>query len=520
MAEQELSILVRLRDEATAQLRQINAEIKSNASTWQESFGAIKGQMQSASIMFAGLGAAITGMFGLSYKAYENERVQIALLSNQLKNVGVSYDNVKASLIPMLEQTQKLTNYSRSEQMAAISKLTLLTGNYNDALKYLPLTLNLAAAGHMDLEMAAKLFGRVLQGDISVLQKYIGDMDGAKTSAQALDWMQKNLANSAEKAKKPLDELTNSINDLQEAIGGLVSKPITDFINGLIYIIDAIKDWTEANPELASALAEVGLAVGIAALVIGGAAGAIALVLWAIGLIGGTVAIALGWIGALIAIGILMALNWDWVKEHWVGIWMVIKAALVIALGPIGYLIGLLIQSAFDLISHWDSSKGLWANIWNFYKIIVRNAVNDIIGLLNLIPMGLNWLLDQAEKAFGKLVSHIPGITEETKKMMMAIFSARIPPIPELTEAQMGIFGKPPGMRAGEWPEEKVSAPVVPSLPGWGTYGGLGKTYALPGGMTINVNVEGSVTSEQDLMEKIRQAFIYLGKRNATAGIP
>ncbi len=80
----------------------------------------------------------------------------------------------------------------------------------------------------------------------------------------------------------------------------------------------------------------------------------------------------------------------------------------------------------------------------------------------------------------------------------------------------MGIFG------AGQGGDASGGATGLPgNLPPvdiFGNYGNLGKTGVIAN-QNISINVEGSIISDQDLMNMIRQEFIKLQNRNSTTGI-
>ena len=357
MAEQELLILIRLRDDASAQLRQISATLEANRKEWHEHFGALITSARQAGIALSAFGATIMGTFALSFKAAEENRLEIARLTISLRNLGVNYDDVKTSLNAYIESTQKLTGIARSEQMAALQNLLLITGDYNRAMQLLPIALDLAKAKQMDITTAALLLGRVVEGDINALHRYGFAMDGVKSAGQALEIIQNKVTGSAQAMLSPLDTIKNSMKDLLEIIGGLVSGPIANFLSSASGMLRYIKDWAGKNSELARSLAELGIIIGLGALITGG------MILAAVGLaaafavLGGPITMVLLGIGALISAGILMALKWDTVKEHWTEVWMVIKAVIMAFIGPWGYVVGLLLQSAFDIIKVWDTTR-------------------------------------------------------------------------------------------------------------------------------------------------------------------
>jgi len=489
MAEQELGILVTLRDQATAQLRQINAELQDSSKNWQANFGAIKSQAQSAAIALGAMGAAITGALFLSYRASEEQRLEIARLTVALRNVGVSYDDVSGSLENYISATEKATGFSDSEQRNALSQLLMITGSYDRAMKLLPITFDLAAAKHIDVTTAAILLGRVAEGNINALNRYGFSMEGVKTAAQALDVIQGKVSGSAVAMRSPFKNLMDEINDLKERIGDMISKEMTKFVDKATEIIGKIDEWITAHPELAEQILKVGLALGIAALMMGFLTLMILAAVVALGILGGPFTLILLGITLLIAAIIYLILNWDWVTEQWQKNWWKIAMAVSIFFGPIGFAIVALIKFGEILIQHWDKTKGLWENIWNEMKVVALMAVNLIIKSINLMMSAI----ERAGKLIGKN------------------WNWEIAPV---LESDWGIYKSPPTVT----PEAPIM-PTIPGMPGmpsptpFGNYGRLGET------ITININNAGSVITEQDLMAQIREQILLLQNRNVSSGI-
>lgn len=504
MAEQELSLLISLKDEASAQLKQLNKEIESNAKTWRENFGAIRDQAQTAGIAMVAFGAAVTGAFLYAYKASEENRIATARLTNDLRNLGISYSSVKGEIDAFTAATQKSTGIGKGEQMAGLSQLLLITGDYKKAIEILPIALDLAAAKQMGVTQAAILLGRVVEGDINALNRYGFSMDGVTSAGEALNVIQEKIKGSAAAMMSPLDVLRASLTDLAEAIGNLVAGPAGEFISKIIEVVEAITKWAEANPEAAKSIALFALAMGIGIAAAGFLGLAIAGVIYVLGLLGGPVTIVLALIALLGGFAIWLWTQWDWFRENWTACWAAIKAVLVLAIGPLGYLIGLLIQSAFDIQAAWDPMKDFWGNLWMAFVMILRNAVNDVIYLLNLVPKALNSLMD------------ILGV-KHTFQL-----------IPELTAGMFGVTGSVNrgGLSAEQWEAfggyggtGGAGGITAPPYNQFGNYGNLGQTFAFPGGISVTINNAGSVISDQDLAAQIRQILIDIQNRNVTTGI-
>ena len=545
MAEQELSLLISLRDQVTDQLRSMNAEIKANTKEWQENFSAVKGQAQQTGIALAAFGAAITGTFVMAYKASEEDRLANARLSTSLKNIGVDYDSVKVSIDQFTEATLKSTAVGKSEQIDALNQLVMTTGDYNQALKILPIALDLAAAKQMDVQTAALLLGRVAEGNVNALNRYGFSMDGVKTSGEALNVIQSKVTGSAQAMLSPFQLLKTQLDELGSDIGDLVAGTFGDLITSVADIVAGMRGGVEKNPETASMIADIALALGVATLATGALAMAAVGLAAALALLGGPVTLVLLGIGYIIFGVVLLLLWWKKLEDGTLSTWQQIVLGVVLATNSIAMILFVLMKAISIVNEYWDSAQGFWANIWNLFKLAVMYAVNGILTLLELLVNAGAWLIEvfvnnviigpilgavnlvlAGVEAMVNgviwLLNKIPGVDLKSIEMPDLKWNLDIPTlkIPRLTEDLMGIFKPGP-----EWDPTRshlkggLDAPAVPDiLGGFGRYGGLGQTVITDSG-NVTIEVQGSVISDQDLMNLIRQELLKLQTRVPTTGI-
>lgn len=236
----------------------------------KKSLSDIGASMTKTGVAFTAMGAAITAPLGLMVKSAEEERVQIALLEGQLKNVGVAYDDVSKSLEANITAMQRKTGIADSEQRDALSKLLLVTNDYQKSLDLLPMTLDLAKTAHMDSATAAQYLGRVIQGDVTALTRYGIIIDKDATSAEALAIIQERVAGAAEAAASPFAILKAEMGDLSETIGTMLLPILSDLLkNYIMPTIARVQEWIKENPELAKKILIVVGAFGAMATVIG-----------------------------------------------------------------------------------------------------------------------------------------------------------------------------------------------------------------------------------------------------------
>ena len=250
MANPEISLLVKMKDEASKELDKL-----------QKNVGLTSKQMRNMGIGMMAAGGAIVAGMGMAVKAANAERIGISRLEAQLKNVGVSYDDVKGSLEDVISATQYKTGIADDEQRIALGELVMITDDYQRSLDLMPLALDLAAAKEMDLGTAAEVVGRVAVGNTTILKRYGIELKEGATAAEALAEMQSKVGGTAEATRDPMKVLGAQIGDLKEAIGTALLPVVTKWLDKLTLIIKNVQIWAEANPTLVKTIAAVGVAL-------------------------------------------------------------------------------------------------------------------------------------------------------------------------------------------------------------------------------------------------------------------
>jgi len=462
MAETELSILVKMKNEASAQLKQVSGEIETATKSWNDNFKEVAETIRSVGYAMAGMGTAILAPLGLAAKAAEEERVGIMQLSQALYNVGQNYEYVEGQIEAVIAAQQRKTNYGDGEQRAALSALIYTTGDYYRSMEQLPLVLDLAAGKQMDVTTAAEVVGRVMQGNTTILSRYGIQLEEGATATEALTALTKAFGGSAQAMLSPVTQLKNYIGDLAETIGAILLPIIRDFVNGVIPVIESIRIWMDQHPRLTQFIVIASAAIGV--LLVG--------------------------LGTL-AILIPTIIN---LQKAWIVVQGVLNA--VMSANPIGLIIlavGALIAIVALLVANWEHVVDFFKWLWEGIKDIFVSAINGLIQkveefvnffiqAINLVPKALNAI----GKAFGA-DWNIPTIEEIS--------------IPRL--AQGGIVTRPTLALVGESGPEAV----VPLSSGRGT------------GTVVNVTVQGNVVSESDLVDAVYRGLLRKQSQNVSLGI-
>ncbi len=306
----ELSIILRLRDEASKQLAVVTQNLKSATET-----------LRPLGIAATALGGAMLAGIGLSVKAALEERQSQALLANTLKNVGLAYDLVKDNLEDVIQKTMLKTGVTDEDQRGALTRLIITTGNYSLSLKALPAALDLAATSGQSLESATVALGKALMGNNEALIRMGIIIPEGLTGEAALAYVLGIIGGNAEAAANPLEIMSAALGEILDALGTTLLGDLDTFAENVAEITTKVTDWIDQNPELTRALTLVAIAVAILLVLFGAFVLAAPGILAAGTIIGSGMFAALGPIGwvilgviALIAVIVLLIINWDKVK--------------------------------------------------------------------------------------------------------------------------------------------------------------------------------------------------------------
>lgn len=147
----------------------------------------------------AALGEVIKGFQWSVKEAGESEQA-IKNLSIAVEKSGTSWESVKEGTNAALSELQKFTVYSDEQLAGALQRLLTFGMSYEEAMKALGVTVDLAAAKQMDLESAANLVGKTFTGNTAILKRYGIDIQTGKEATAAM--------------KKAIEALTDALKSL------------------------------------------------------------------------------------------------------------------------------------------------------------------------------------------------------------------------------------------------------------------------------------------------------------------
>lgn len=220
---------------------------------------------------------AATGFVGFlsdSANAAADEEANIARLDASLINAGTSYaeleEEIESYLLVLREKA-----IDDQDARDSLSELVQATGSYEEAMKLLPQTMDLARAKNIDFETAAKLVGRVANGNTSMLSRYGITIDKNATASEALAIMQEKFAGAADRygetTRAHLETIGLKLGDFKESVGGALGNAmpfvamLPGFSMGLTSLSGAGAAVAGLFPGVASALGLSGGAASAAA---------------------------------------------------------------------------------------------------------------------------------------------------------------------------------------------------------------------------------------------------------------
>lgn len=314
MAETELSILVKLKDEAEAGMKRLvgNFEAATNAS-------------KTLAVGLGVVGGAFIAFGVSSVNAAAGAQAEMAKFDNIMQNSKGTTEAVKQKI---LEAANAATKLGFDDETASLSmaKLFQRTGDLNKAMNLNSVAMDLARAKHMDLSQASDLVGMVLSGNGRLLKQYGIDLKEGATPMEGIIELQTKLKGNAESYSKTfqgqMEVLNVAFGNFRENVGAALLPILAKLLNHITDIVVKLMDWASNLGSVTKFIQEhrfaILLAVGaiVGALVPAFISFAVTLVTVTIPALAATaVAMAPFIIGGLVVAGIVAGIYW--IVENW-----------------------------------------------------------------------------------------------------------------------------------------------------------------------------------------------------------
>jgi hypothetical protein len=262
MADKTLSILLKLRDDASAGMKKVNEQLQRQQKEAEKTKKVWEGMQKIGLAM----GTAIVGALTGCVVAAEKDRQSQAKLKNAIENTGASYDDLQDSLESVIAATSRKTGITDEQQRESMSQLLAITGDYETSLKALPVALDLAAFKGIDTASAATILGRALNGNTMQLQRMGIAIDENASQQEILQAVMDRTGGAAEDMASPFAIMKNEMDEVAESLGYLLLPALRVFTNVITPIVGVLRNIIDNSGAFGKILVTVAAVVGVAAL--------------------------------------------------------------------------------------------------------------------------------------------------------------------------------------------------------------------------------------------------------------
>lgn len=233
-----LEILIRARDEATAQLAQTTQKIQD-----------MKDEIEEGSEKLALFSAGITAALGFALKAAADVELQQLRLNAAIRGAGTAVDASKLNALAV--QLQDLTGIDADATVNAQALLATFKLTENQILDLTPRLQNLSKMYGIDMNQAALQLGKALQtGNVDILKRWGVVIDEARLKGEGFNYLlqalDENTGPIAEMYGKSfpgaMERFSNSIGDVVEMAGGSLVPVITAVANQTQGLLNFLRD--------------------------------------------------------------------------------------------------------------------------------------------------------------------------------------------------------------------------------------------------------------------------------------
>lgn len=225
MALEIHTVELRAKDSMSPVFKKVGDSANQSARQVTESFARAGESTRRFNVAAAAMGTAIGASVGIladfSRAAAEDAAGQ-ARLQQAIENTGKSYDEYSDSVDKAIKKGQEKA-FSDDATREALVRLTSVTGDAGKSLDQLGLVMDFARARGISLADSATVIGKVMGGNVGILQRYgIAIEDGA-TATEALALIQARSAGQADVYANSqlgqLDKMKDKWAELAESIG-------------------------------------------------------------------------------------------------------------------------------------------------------------------------------------------------------------------------------------------------------------------------------------------------------------
>lgn len=307
-------------------------------------------------------------LHNVGYNAQEIQAIMAAGVETGTWNIDVLLDGLKEGRIVLAEFGQGVDEATAGlfenigvsgEQLQAWGK-AVAEGGEGGKVAMQEVTQALANVEDKTLQnqLGVKVFGTLYEENgTKILDTILGMNDNLTTAADNQNELNEATQNLN---SDPMIQMQTAISNLMTALAPLLTV--------IANVIGKIAEWVANNPKLAATITAIVATLGILIGIVAGLAPIITMITTAIPLLtGGLAAIAtpvlivIGVITALVAAGVALYANWDWIKLKAVEVWSAISTGISSFVDSVINFFTVTIPEALSSLGTFFSS--LWATI-------------------------------------------------------------------------------------------------------------------------------------------------------------
>lgn len=248
MADLALQVLLKLKDEATAELKKAGDTIGGlNAKAIAIGGAAVAG--------VAAVGAALWD----AAKAAGEEELGVQRLATAVSNSGGNWATAQTAIESYLAAETQRVALDDGAGRDSLTRLTAVTGDYNLAMQALPAVMDLARGANISMETATNLVAKAIDGSTAGLGKYGIELSKEADLTEILGGIQATYGGQAEAYGNTFagaqDKMGIAMGNLKETIGAVLLPALTDLITKASEIA------TQALPYVETAFNSIGTVI-------------------------------------------------------------------------------------------------------------------------------------------------------------------------------------------------------------------------------------------------------------------
>jgi hypothetical protein len=427
----------------------------------------------------AALGGLVAMGVNFTKVAMEDQK-SAEMLAGQLRRTTGATDDQVSSVEKYIAKTELAAAVADTELRPAFGKLVTATRDVDEAQKLMNLALDISAATGKPLEGVTDALSKAYAGNSSALQKLDPSLRDVIKSGANFHEIGEDLANTfggaaaeaAGTAEGQFKVFALQIDNAKESIGMLILPIVMQLLPHLLSLADFLANNT-------TLFAVIGGVIGVVA----GAIVVLNIAMKAYLAVQKLVTIAVGLFNAIMNMNPIM---------------LVVLAVMALIA------IFILLQKRFDIVG---KAMNVMRDIFTKAKDIVLGAWESVSDFFKRVP---SMLKDLGTAVFNALTAPYRkafNLISELWNKTIGGFSISIPSwVPIIGGKSFGFPQMPtiPALAEGGI----VTRPTLALVGEAGPEAVIPLNRAMGGGMGVTVIVEGSVISEGDLIEKVRQGLV------------